>query len=102
MDIFASVLQVLSTSFNGVDHSIPGNGGWDCYSFLTLKQRIVDTCVFTAFVIIIILPTVIKRISLPTESDIKNSCVKRTSQNIVGTRRILLIGLCLIFGIEIQ
>jgi len=95
------LLQFLRSSYAGVDHSIPGNGGTICYDFLSPTQRLLDTSVFTLFALIFILPRVLKSISLPSEKEILNLCHKKTSCNILSWRRWLLIGLCLVFGIEI-
>ena len=95
------VLHLLRTSYVGLDNTLPGNGGIECYDFLTFKQRITDTLVFTLLAAIFIAPKVLKTLTLPKEWEIVNGCRKRTAQRIVGFRKVLLIVLCLVFGIEI-
>lgn len=96
-----SIQEFLLTSIRGVDHTLAGNGGVDCYDFLTFKQRLLDTCVFTLLAGLFIAPRVLRNLSLPKEWEIMSMCQKRTAQRIVGFRKFLLIILSVILGIEI-
>jgi len=95
------IWKALYSSFNGVDHAIPGNGGINCYNFLTMKQRVTDTLVFTLWASLFIIPLSLRSLSLPTHTEIINMCRTKPSQGIHGGRKCLLVSLCLIFGVEI-
>ena len=96
-----AILDVLRTSYEGIDNTLDGNGGIECYDYLTFKTRILDTCVFTLLVLILVIPRVLRTISLPKEWEIISYCRKRTAQRICGFRKFLLIALSLVLGIEI-
>jgi len=95
------LLEFLKTSHRGIDHHLAGNGGLECYDYLTFKQRLLDTCVFTLLAAIFIVPRVLRDLTLPKEWEIISACRKRTAQRIVGFRKVLLIVLSLILGVEI-
>ena len=94
------IFEFLRSSFAGVSHKLAGDGGIDCYDFLTFKNRIFDTLVFTILTFVLILPRVARTLSLPKEWEIISYCRKRTSQRICGFRKFLLIALAIILGIE--
>ena len=80
-------------AYVGVDHSLPGNGGQECVDFIPLWQRVLESglaCVFSAIAI----NYAYKRVQLPeTIPPIERSdrCGKR----------VLLVVMCLTFGIEL-
>lgn len=96
-----TLFDFLRSSYAGVNHAIPGNGGTACYDFLSPKQRLLDTSVFTLFALFVILPRVFKTISLPSDQEVLSLCRKKTSRSVTSWRRWFLIALCLVFGIEI-
>lgn len=99
--IVNSLLDFFKSSYEGIDTSLEGNGGIECYDYLTLQTRILDTCVFTALVFVFILPRVLRTISLPKEWEIISYCRKRTAQRICGFRKVLLVVLSIVLGVEI-
>lgn len=101
MEILQNIAYLLSTSYTGVDHTIPGNGGLDCYYHVSVWHRIFDTFLFTLFLVIFILPRVLKTISLPSEQDVKRATNKERSWEINLIQRVLLVALWLILGIEV-
>lgn len=100
MSIFNAIPDFLRSSYEGIDHTLLGNGGLACYDFLTFQTRILDTCVFTGLCFVFIIPRVLRTISLPKEWEIISYCRKRTAQRICGFRKLLLIVLSIVLGIE--
>lgn len=79
-------------SYHGVNHSIQGNGGPDCVNFLSPQRRIFETAI--AFSIgISSLCWAYKRCTLPS--------VPKVAREDRGGKRLLLVLMCLVFGIEI-
>ena len=78
--------------FGGIDFQLPGNGGQECVNFLSYKQRILESVVgFAVSCLCIFLGY--RNLVLPEPSKI----VRKDR----GGRRLLLIVLCLVFGVEI-
>lgn len=79
-------------SYHGVNHSIQGNGGPDCVNFLLPQRRIFETII--AFTIgCSSLCWAYKRCTLPS--------VPKVAREDRGGKRLLLVLMCLVFGIEI-
>ncbi|XP_054708168.1 transmembrane protein 164-like [Uloborus diversus] len=79
-------------SFHGVNHSIQGNGGPDCVNFLSIERRIMET--FLALTIACLsLIWSYKRCTVPP--------VPKVMREDRGGKRLLLVLMCLVFGIEI-
>ncbi|XP_060065489.1 transmembrane protein 164-like [Ylistrum balloti] len=80
-------------AYNGVDFDLAGNGGEECRNFIVLFQRILESifaCVVAGFMIY---PSLL-RLTLPkkvTPIDKTDRCGKR----------VLLVVMCLTFGIEL-
>ncbi|XP_052215002.1 transmembrane protein 164-like isoform X2 [Dreissena polymorpha] len=80
-------------AYAGVDHTLPGNGGQECVDFIPLWQRVAESglaCVFAA----ICIKFAYKRVTLPETTavtDKRGDCGKR----------VLLVAMCLTFGIEL-
>eukprot|EP00794_Sanderia_malayensis_P011187 gene11187-12361_t len=85
--------------YSGVDPSIPGNGGQECYNFLSLKERIIDTSACLVLVIIAALPFVKQEINIPEEVKPRLHVKCRTGKSRI--RKLLLIALCLTLGVEL-
>jgi hypothetical protein len=81
-------------SYAGVNHSIIGNGGPDCASFIPTKQKIFETLFFTALGMFEICYAW-SRVTLPSKIPVPTSTGNET------TRRLLLVVMCLTFGVEI-
>jgi len=96
-----SIRNFLKMSYEGVDFQLAGNGGFDCYDYLTIQSRVTDTCVFVMLVFILIFPKIIRSLTLPKEWEIAKFCQKPTAQRICGFRKFLLIALSIILGIEL-
>ena len=96
-----SLLNFFKTSYDGIDFSLAGNGGFECYDYLSVRNRVMDTCVFVLLVFVLIVPRVVRNLSLPKEWEISSSCKKRTAQRVCGIRKLLLIVLSIVLGIEI-
>ena len=54
--VLIAMQDFLRSSYSGVNHNIAGNGGEDCYNFISLQQRFLDTFVFTFIFGITLLP----------------------------------------------
>lgn len=78
--------------FGGIDFNLAGNGGTDCLKFLSIKRRIFET-IITIFLCYWCIAYGYRRIVIPTQTAI--------SKKDTGGKRVLLIALCLTFGIEI-
>lgn len=79
-------------SYTGVNFELAGNGGNECQSFLSVRQRIFESLV-TTVVSGILMVIALRHLTLPNiqvKSD-KDYCGKR----------ILLVVMCLTFGIEL-
>lgn len=78
-------------SYHGVNHSIKGNGGPDCVNFISPQRRVFETII--AFTIgVVALYWGYKRCTL--------SCVPKVAREDRGGKRLLLILMCLVIGIE--
>lgn len=99
--LYGNIVSFLQSSYGGVDFSVEERGGLECLDSISLQQRLVDTCVYTLVVAVVFVPRVLKRLSIPQEWEIISLCRKRPSQKIFGLRKMLLVLLCVIFGIEI-
>ncbi|KAL4219809.1 hypothetical protein ACF0H5_020221 [Mactra antiquata] len=80
-------------AYVGVDHSLPGNGGQECVDFIPLWQRVAESglaCVFAACC----LKYAYKRVTLPAE-------IPQIERSDLCGKRILLVSMCLTFGIEL-
>ncbi|GFR90531.1 transmembrane protein 164 [Elysia marginata] len=84
----------LDWTYKGVDHSFPGNGGLECRDFLSLPQRYWESGA-ASVVAILALMLSYPRLRLPPKS---GPC--GPSNEPVG-KRILLLLMCLTFGIEL-
>jgi len=93
--------RFIRSSYQGVKHDIPGNGGIECYNYLTMSQRIIDSGVFFLLSVLLIIPFSLHNISLPTHTTILEMCRTSASRGVNGARKLLLVVLCLIFGAEI-
>lgn len=101
MTILQTFFEFWASSIDGIDHALTGQGGLECYEFLTVKERLIDTCAFIIFSALIVIPRVLRTLSLPSQQQgIVPKCAKKPSEGIVGTRRTLLITISLVFGAE--
>ena len=84
---------IFDWAYIGVDHSLPGNGGQDCVDFIPLWQRVLESglaCVFAAFTI----NYAYKHVRLP----VRIPPIERSDR---CGKRVLLVVMCLTFGIEL-
>ena len=84
---------IFDWAYIGVDHNLPGNGGQDCVDFIPLWQRVLESglaCVFAAFTI----NYAYKRVRLP----VRIPPIERSDR---CGKRVLLVVMCLTFGIEL-
>lgn len=86
--------------YGGIDFSSFHNGGIDCYDFISFKQRLAETFMFTLLASLL-LSRVIRTLYLPKEWELASMCRKRTSQRIIGFRKFLLVLLTGLFGVEV-
>lgn len=80
-------------AYVGVDHSLPGNGGQECVDFIPLWQRIAESALACAFAAVC-LKIAYKRVTLPEK-------VPQVEHKDLCGKRILLVTMCLTFGIEL-
>ena len=88
-----NVSYITDVLYGGVDFSLPGNGGWECVEFLTSKQRVIETVVYETFTLFVFWK-MLGRVSIPRE-------LPAYREGTGVGKRLLLVLLCLIFGIEI-
>ena len=88
-----NVSYITDVLYGGVDFSLPGNGGWECVEFLTSKQRLIETVVYETFTLFVFWK-MLGRVSIPRE-------LPAYREGTGVGKRLLLVLLCLIFGIEI-
>ncbi|KFM77106.1 Transmembrane protein 164, partial [Stegodyphus mimosarum] len=84
--------DVSDWSYHGVNHSIKGNGGPDCVNFLSSQRRILETVVACSIGCYSVCWGY-KRYTLPP--------VPKVVREDRGGKRLLLVLMCLVFGIEI-
>ena len=84
---------MLEWSYSGVDFGLYGNGGKDCENFLSLKQIIIETVFIVGY-------AVICELYYPWRRSVCNYQPNLELRERFG-RKLLLAGLCLIWGIEI-
>lgn len=78
--------------FGGIDFRLPGNGGRNCVNYLSFWRRIIETLLALA-VSCLFIYFGYHRLVLPKPSNI----IRKDR----GGKRLLLIVLCLVFGVEI-
>ncbi|XP_074658531.1 transmembrane protein 164-like [Tubulanus polymorphus] len=79
-------------TYTGVDYSLPGNGGVGCVDYLSMTHRVVETVVFVV-VSMLEIWFALRFMTLPkTTEPPKRDFV---------SRRVLLMLMCLAFGVEI-
>jgi len=89
----AKVIVMFEWAYEGVDHSLPGNGGQDCVDFIPTWQKLSEStlaCIFAACC----MKYAYKRVTLPEKP------LPVTKPGDCG-KRILLVAMCLTFGIEL-
>lgn len=94
------IYALAKTFYGGIDLSSFHNGGIDCYDFISFKQRLAETFMFTLLASSL-LSRVIRTLSLPKEWELASMCRKRTSQRIIGFRKFVLVLLTGVFGMEV-
>ncbi|CAL1535852.1 unnamed protein product [Lymnaea stagnalis] len=82
-------------AYKGVDHSFPGNGGLECRDFLSISQRCWES-LGASVVALLALIVAYPRLQLPRPC----SCAYRRKPEPLG-KRLLLLLMCLTFGIEL-
>ena len=88
-----NVSYITDVLYGGVDFSLPGNGGRQCVEFLASKQRVIETVVYETFTLFVFWK-MLGRVSIPRE-------LPAYREGTGVGKRLLLVVLCLIFGIEI-
>ncbi len=86
--------RILVNTYEGVDHSLPGNGGPACAHFLTVKQKLIETFIFTALALLE-LYVAKSRIKLPAKLPVAERGFDRTA------KKVLLVLHTLTFGVEL-
>jgi hypothetical protein len=84
---------MLEWMYSGVDFNLAGNGGEACANFLSKEQLIVET-------VVVVLYAVICELYYPWRKSVSNHKPNLELRERFG-RKLLLAGLCLIWGIEI-
>ena len=100
----------LDWTYKGVDHSFPGNGGLECRDFLSLPQRYWESGA-ASIVAILALILSYPRLRLPPKSSpcgpgsktvgAKSTVAQAATVYEPVGKRILLLLMCLTFGIEL-
>ena len=88
-----TIRHYMGWTLTGVDFSLPGNGGPDCVEFIPHKQKIVETVAFSLLALVW-LAWSYPRIKLPER-------LPEPSRIDSTMKRVVLMAMCLIFGIEL-
>ena len=97
-----SFLYLRSLLYEGIDYSVPGNGGIDCYNFLSFNQRLADTFSYLMFLFFGLVPVVLRKLKVPKDSELERKSRDLLPNNSWDRgKKILLVALCLTFGIEL-
>ncbi|CAL1282656.1 unnamed protein product [Larinioides sclopetarius] len=88
----SKLADIADWSYLGVNHSIKGNGGPDCVNYLSPQRRIIETFIACS-IGIYTLYYGLKRCTIPP--------VPKVIREDRGGKRLLLVLMCLVFGIEI-
>lgn len=92
--------NLLDWMYGGVDPSFAGNGGPECAAFLSGQQRLLESLVFLSVGIVEILVSLWKLRQLHVR-ELENLLQQpQTKQESLG-KNVLLVLLCLIFGLEV-
>ncbi|XP_064615335.1 transmembrane protein 164-like [Liolophura sinensis] len=83
---------LVNWAYDGVDYSLPGNGGEECVNFLDLRQRVWESAFASCFAFIVMIWGYTK-VQLPQ--------VKTENYVEPISKRILLVLMCLTFGTEL-
>uniref|UniRef100_A0A8C5TXM1 Transmembrane protein 164 n=1 Tax=Malurus cyaneus samueli TaxID=2593467 RepID=A0A8C5TXM1_9PASS len=95
-----SLHNLLDWMYGGVDPSFAGNGGPECAAFLSGRQRLLESLVFFSVGIVEILLSLWKLRQLHVR-ELENLLQQpQTKQESLG-KNVLLVLLCLIFGLEV-
>ena len=86
--------EALKVTYEGVDHSLPGNGGPECTNFLSLTQKVIETFIFVSLAVVEFY-VAIHRIKLPQQLPVAERGFDRTGKKIV------LVIHAMTFGIEV-
>lgn len=83
---------LVNWAYDGVDYSLPGNGGEECVNFLDLRQRVWESAFASCFAFIVMIwgYTKVQLPPLKTENYVEPI-----------SKRILLVLMCLTFGTEL-
>jgi hypothetical protein len=84
---------MLEWSYSGVDFNLEGNGGKACADYLSLQQIIIETSLITLY-------AAVCEVYYPWKRSVCNYKPNLELRERFG-RKLLLAGLCLIWGIEI-
>lgn len=90
-----------SLLYDGIDHSIPGNGGIECYNFLSANQRVADTVSYLMVLFFGLVPIAVRKLRTSKESAVDYNRSGSTEGGRHYGKRVLLFAICLTFGIEI-
>ena len=85
----------LSWTYAGVDPKLPGNGGSECFQFLSPSQKLIET-VFYVSVAVFAICYSWPRLTVGERKD----ATAAAAGDSVG-RRLMLVVMCLTFGVEI-
>ncbi|GBM70442.1 Transmembrane protein 164 [Araneus ventricosus] len=88
----SKLADIADWSYQGVNHSIKGNGGPDCVNYLSSQRRIIETFIACS-IGVYSLYYGLKRCTIPP--------VPKVIREDRGGKRLLLVLMCLVFGIEI-
>ena len=78
--------------YSGIDFHLPGNGGRECANFLSNWRRVLESIFAVAFSCLLIYLGY-QRLTIPQ----KTTIIRKDR----GGKRLLLVVLCLVFGVEI-
>lgn len=86
----------LSWTYSGVDPKLPGNGGPECLAFIPASQKLIET-VFYVTVGVFALCYAWPRLDV---NECKSLSLPGSAVDDVG-RRVMLLIMCIVFGVEI-
>ena len=93
---------ILHGTYSGVDFTLEGNGGLDCFLALSQWQRLKETLIYSVFVLFVLIPLIWKTFSIPKEVGRLIEFSKNRKHVNCALRKLLLIALSVVLGVELS
>ncbi|XP_055035857.1 transmembrane protein 164 [Misgurnus anguillicaudatus] len=94
-----NIYSLLDWIYGGVDPKFEGNGGPECAAFISPQQRIIESLIIV-FISVIEVLVAIRKINVPKELREVSKDGRRSREDSLG-KNLLLVALCMTFGVEV-